>query len=191
MENKILIYSIEPMLEQFVLRDGRLITLSNISISEEIADIKKQDNNCSKEQIESRSDSKIVSYFRYLQRFQSEIGEKGEQYILDVERRKLKNTDYKDKVEQISKKDNSAGYDILSFEENGTELYIEVKTTDNNDDIFFITQNELKKAENLKDEGKRYLIYRVVNILSSPSFYIIENLSKYTLEPIVWKAVKK
>ena len=54
-----------------------------------------------------------------------------------------------------SEVDDSLGYDILSYEEDGTPRYIEVKTTehrsDNGELYFFISQNELEKAKTLKN----------------------------------------
>ena len=54
-----------------------------------------------------------------------------------------------------SEVDDSLGCDILSYEQNGTPRYIEVKTTEqknNNSELsFFISQNELEKAKTLKN----------------------------------------
>lgn len=51
--------------------------------------------------------------------------------------------------------DNSLGYDILSYEDDVTPRYIEVKTTeqknDNGELSFFISQNEMEKAKTLKN----------------------------------------
>ena len=60
-----------------------------------------------------------------------------------------------------SEVDNSLGYDILSYEQEGNPRYIEVKTTehriDNGELYFFISQNELEKAKTLKN----YWVYQV------------------------------
>jgi hypothetical protein len=58
------------------------------------------------------------------------------------------------------------GYDIVSFDENGAELLLEVKTT--NAGIlmpFFITANELAVAERI---GDAYRLYRVFDFSTSP-----------------------
>jgi len=48
---------------------------------------------------------------------------------------------------------------VLSYEENGLELYVEVKTTTGGkDSMFFLTSNELAFAERYPDQ---YAIYRV------------------------------
>ncbi len=136
-------------------------------------------------------EEKDINFFEHLSQYRSEIGDMGEQYVLNTEKEKLKNTIYINKIKHISKIDNSAGYDILSYETDGTEIYIEVKTTDKKYDTFYITQNELAKANLLKSIGKRYLIYRVYNILTSPTYTVIADITKeFELEPIVWKVSK-
>lgn len=134
---------------------------------------------------------KDKDFFEYLRRYQSIIGQKGEKFVIDFEKEKLKNTQYYGRIEHISQTDDSAGYDILSFETDGTELYIEVKTTDKNYEFFYITQNEIEKAKSIRGCGKKYLIYRVIDILSNPTFSVIEDLyDDFTVEPIVWKVKK-
>ena len=65
------------------------------------------------------------------------------------------------KVKLQSEVDDLLGYDILSYEEDVTPRYIEVKTTEhrnNNGELcFFVSQNELKKSTTLKN----YWIYQV------------------------------
>ena len=51
------------------------------------------------------------------------------------------------------------GYDILSYDKNGHEIYIEVKTTSGAEDAsIFITANELKMSE---EHPEQYYLYRV------------------------------
>lgn len=96
---------------------------------------------------------------------QKEIGEQGEKFVLEEEKQYLIHKGKKDlaaKVERISIKNVFAGYDILSFDEQGNEKYIEVKTTASGyEKSFFITTNEIKTCEKLKE---KYFIYRVFNI---------------------------
>ena len=60
-----------------------------------------------------------------------------------------------------SEVDDSLDYYLLTYEQEGTPRYIEVKTTehrsDNGELYFFISQNELEKAKTLKN----YLVYQV------------------------------
>lgn len=90
------------------------------------------------------------------------IGAAGERFVYDYERKIVE--EYKlpktKTVRHISKLDGDGfGYDILSYDENGNEKYIEVKTTVNSENSsFFITANELAKSEESKEN---YYLYRV------------------------------
>ena len=83
------------------------------------------------------------------------------------------------KIENLSKEDSSAGYDILSFDENGKEMYIEVKATVDKYDTetaFYISEGEKKKAESLEN----YYLYRVFDITSkNPTILRIKNPAQY------------
>ena len=104
---------------------------------------------------------------------------------------RLKNTVYEDQVERVSLKSDSLGYDILSFEEDGKERYIEVKATRSKvgNANFFLTINEFKTAQ----EKENYYIYLVYDILSKePKIWIIGNPfnpenNNINLEPINFK----
>lgn len=140
----------------------------------------------------THNDDNNTDFYKHYNEFQVLLGEKGEEYILGIEKEKLRDTPYQNQIKQVSKYESSAGYDILSYEKTGEELYIEVKSTDKNNDTFYITQNEIDKASKLKDNGKRYSIYRVVNVLTEPRYYVIENLSEdYVMHPLVWSVHKK
>lgn len=93
------------------------------------------------------------------------VGTNGENYVLNYERERLKNTGFEDKIKYVAENDDGAGYDILSFEKDGTERYIEVKTTKNpkKDREFFFSPNELEFS--IKHD-KQYVIYRVYNFNS-------------------------
>lgn len=140
----------------------------------------------------SKSENKDEEFYVHLRAYQAEIGIMGEEFIIAGEKKKLQHTDYHNKIRHVSKTNDAAGYDILSYEVDGTELYIEVKTTDKNHDFFYLTQNELITALELKKIGKKYLIYRVVNIMTEPSYSVIEDISVgFTIEPLVWKVTKR
>lgn len=90
------------------------------------------------------------------------IGDRGEQIVLRAEHAKLVEQGREDlakKIDHIAKRDDSAGYDIVSYDNNGLEKYIEVKSTvrpTGSVDIF-ISSNELSVAEDLEN----YYIYIV------------------------------
>ena len=78
------------------------------------------------------------------------------------------------KVERVSLKSNSLGYDILSFETDGKEKFIEVKATRSKvgSANFFYTANELRTAQ----ECDNYFIYMVYDVMSkSPKVWAINN----------------
>ena len=112
--------------------------------------------------------------YEKINRLNKKLGDRGEKVVLDFEKERLKKTIYKDQVERVSLISDSLGYDILSFEEDGKERYIEVKATSSKvgDANFFLTINELKTAQ----EKENYYIYLVYDIFSrEPKIWIIDN----------------
>jgi len=102
----------------------------------------------------------------YIEKHKSDIdiGMAGENFILEYERECVRkyNLPEDKKVMWISKDvGDGLGYDILSYDSQGNEIYIEVKTTPGNEkSSFYITANELLKSE---QEKERYYLYRVFN----------------------------
>lgn len=91
-----------------------------------------------------------------------QIGELGEQFIFSQEREKVKqyHLPRNKKVVWVSRdKGDGLGFDILSYDAEGNEMYIEVKTTlGTEDSSFFISANELEKSELY---AENYYLYRV------------------------------
>lgn len=91
-----------------------------------------------------------------------QIGELGEQFIFSQEREKVKqyHLPSNKKVAWVSRdKGDGLGFDILSYDAEGNEMYIEVKTTlGTEDSSFFISANELEKS---KLYSANYYLYRV------------------------------
>ena len=93
-----------------------------------------------------------------------EIGDAGELSIMEYEKLKLKNfkkDDLIDKIIHVSESNDSAGYDILSYDKDGNQIFIEVKTTlgpVRTD--FYISPGEIKFSKNNADN---YYLYRVFN----------------------------
>lgn len=90
-----------------------------------------------------------------------DLGEKGEKYIIEYERERLNSlnkSELAEKIKHVSDTNDYAGYDILSYNDDGTERFIEVKTTKGpiNSD-FYISPGELKFSK----ENKNYYLYRV------------------------------
>ncbi len=105
------------------------------------------------------------------------LGDRGEKIVMDLEKKRLKDAGKKDlakAVERVSLKSDSFGYDILSFDIDGTKRFIEVKATRSKvgPANFFLTANELKTAKDLNN----YFIYMVYDIISeTPKVWVIEN----------------
>jgi len=105
------------------------------------------------------------------------LGDRGEKIVLELERKFLSKMDRSDlakKVDRVSLKSDSYGYDIISFDVDGKEKLIEVKATSSKVGTanFFFTANELEAAQ----ENKNYYIYMVYDIMSeSPKVWIIPN----------------
>ena len=120
-----------------------------------------------KERKKALSITKIVDFEKENKK-NKRLGEHGESVVLNAERDSLREMDkagLADRIRQISKENISAGYDILSFEEDGRNKYIEVKSTNNSPSSqanFLITINECEKAKELKN----YYIYIVFNVKS-------------------------
>lgn len=107
----------------------------------------------------------------------AEIGNKGEIYIMECEKEKLKTLglNYIDYPKHVALESNAYGYDITSLDENNNEIFIEVKTTtrridDINSKLFFISSHEYNIYKNDK---KRYRLYRVYDIENSPNYEIL------------------
>jgi len=93
------------------------------------------------------------------------IGDRGEQVVLKAERHFLeKNGKHKlaDKIDHISKRDDSLGYDIVSYDLEGNKIFIEVKSTLKpvGQSSIYISANELEVAVNKKN----YYFYIIYNV---------------------------
>lgn len=87
------------------------------------------------------------------------IGDAGEEYVLRYEKERLKHAGIRKTPIRVSLTNDGAGYDILSYDKNGREKYIEVKTCKGpRNTPFFISANEYKTSLAF---GDRYFLYRV------------------------------
>ena len=127
----------------------------------------------------------------YLEREQrnSDLGNKGELLVLQYERWRLTTTgkdSFAEKVEWIAEHDDGAGFDILSKNDDGSDRYIEVKTTKltKYTPIFF-TRNEYQFAKN---NGKKFHLYRVFNFAEKPKLFELRgSFDEFcTKEPVVY-----
>lgn len=105
-----------------------------------------------------------------------EIGNLGEQVVLQNERKRLNSTGKPAlaiKVERVSLKSVCEGYDILSYEYDiNSKKHIEVKSTIGSGAIVDISRGEWKAAERLRN---KYYIARVFNVRSHPTVKYIQD----------------
>ncbi len=120
------------------------------------------------------------------------LGIAGEEFVIKFEQARLiqaRQERLASKIQHISKtQGDSAGYDVLSFEESGQERLIEVKTTAYGSFTpFYVTQNEIEVS--LKADPKYYL-YRPFNFRRDPKLFTKNGaLAKsFSLEPVEYLA---
>lgn len=101
------------------------------------------------------------------------LGLAGELAVVDLEYRRLVKagkTNLARRIDHVSEsRGDGDGYDILSFEENGREKLIEVKTTRSRAETpFFVTSNELKVSRQHPDI---YCLVRVYNFGNDSAWF--------------------
>jgi uncharacterized protein DUF3883 len=102
-----------------------------------------------------------------------EVGDHGESFVFKHEKerlRKLGKLSLASKIEWVSRRAIGKGYDILSYEEDGTPRYIEVKASTGRGRTFLMSDNEWQFARRAK---RAYFIYRVINVDAAPELYRI------------------
>ena len=114
-------------------------------------------------------------------------GSKAELFVLNFEEHKLNKTNYSPR--RVSQENVGLGYDIESYETDGTNIFIEVKSLKNGK-MFYWSKNEIEVSRRL---GKHYLIYtiqfnkesepiKIKEVIIDP-YNEIFNLGKFTKEP--------
>lgn len=103
------------------------------------------------------------------------LGRAGEAFVVSAERERLAQIgrdDLVDKVRWVADVDgDGAGYDVLSFDCDGQERLIEVKTTNGGARTpFYLTRNEHEVSEARKDVWR---LYRVHLFAQRPSIYTL------------------
>ena len=112
------------------------------------------------------------------QKRNQETGDFGEKLVLakeiDKARRWGLSEDLVSQIRRVSLESDDYGFDILSFDQNGKEHYIEVKTTkaSSNSLLFVLTQNELDHA---RKYGSAYSIIMVFDVAQNPRIWDMGN----------------
>lgn len=120
------------------------------------------------------------------------LGLAGEEFVTQYEHWRLVRlgqTALADRVEHVSNtKGDGLGYDVLSFEPDGQEKYIEVKTTAfGKETPFFVSRNEIALS---KVEKERFHLYRLFEFRKSPQLFDLPGqLDQHcVLDPVMFKA---
>jgi hypothetical protein len=104
------------------------------------------------------------------------LGTLGEEFIFELERRRLhdeaRRPDLAKKVEWTAReRGDGAGYDIASFNGDGSQRYIEVKTTGLGKSFpFYVSANEVRCFEAL---GSAFQLCRVFRFWKGPGLFIL------------------
>ena len=145
------------------------------------------------------TETSAAPYFRpvkrdYLEREAQNrsLGLAGEQFTLDYERWRLirlGQDTLADRVEHVAQtQGDGLGFDILSFDVNGRERFIEVKTTSfGRDTPFFVTQRELKRSDAAKDQ---FHLYRLFEFRKAPRLFDMQGAitQHCLLDPVSYRA---
>lgn len=124
-----------------------------------------------------------------------ELGLAGEELVLQFEEKRLWQSGRKDlasRIEHVSRtQGDSAGFDILSYETDGRDKVIEVKTTRFGElTPFFASKNEVIVST---ERETQYHLYRLFNFKKAPKLFILPGALPSTciLEPEQYSAVPR
>jgi hypothetical protein len=120
------------------------------------------------------------------------LGREGEELVLHFERQRLRLQDRDDlakKVKWVSQEEgDGAGYDILSFDPQGNERLLEIKTTVGTDTTpFYVTRNELSLSS---ERPEAFRLCRVFDFSIRPKmFELVPPLENFVhLSPLSYQA---
>jgi hypothetical protein len=134
---------------------------------------------------------RVVNYLAREAANQS-LGSAGEEFVMRFETARLLAAGAESlasRIERVSiTSGDSAGFDVLSFEESGKERFIEVKTTRYGSETpFFVSRHEVAVSRKERD---RYRVYRVFDFRHNPRFFQrcgqIDEM--FSLEPAQYEA---
>lgn len=121
-----------------------------------------------------------------------QLGRAGEEFVIDLERRRLSAVDRSDlarKVRWVAQEDgDGAGFDVASFDQDGRERLIEVKTTNGAAATpFFMTRNEMAVAG---ERSEHWHLYRVHLFAQRPQIFTVRPPIERVLrlDPETWRA---
>jgi len=164
--------SIEQIIHSNIIRDTDIPAISNILDSLVEAPESRLIEDTSRAYPAGSYVPKKRDYLAQAKRNQN-LGLAGEKFIINFEKAHLvaKGKDnLAEQVEHISLDDDSKGFDIKSYEENGRDRLIEVKTTRyDRYSQFYVSPNELNTS---KMYEKQYHLYRLFTFDKHPRFFV-------------------
>jgi Domain of unknown function (DUF3883) len=103
------------------------------------------------------------------------LGRQGERWVIELERERLRRAGRADlgaSIEWVADtQGDGAGYDVRSSESDGSQIFIEVKTTNGGElTPFLLSPNELECSREL---GTKFRLYRVFEFFTRPRLFII------------------
>lgn len=120
------------------------------------------------------------------------LGKSGEEFVIQFERWKLISAGkdgLADKVEHVSAmQGDGLGFDVLSYEANGKEKLIEVKTTSFGKSIpFYVTRTELEVS---KEQSEHFHLYRIFEFRKTPRLFSLQGAldTQCFLDPVTYRA---
>ena len=120
------------------------------------------------------------------------LGLAGELLVMEYEARRLHDMGAKvfaERIEHVSKdKGDGTGYDILSFEGDGRERFIEVKTTAYAAETpFFVTPNEIEFSD---EQANQFHLYRLFSFRKKPQMFVLPGAvaANCHLDPVSYRA---
>jgi len=179
------IYAVVRHLDNVEIEENRTVSLNATEINS--SDISVAEN-----EIKNSFTPRTINYLQNNIE-NKRIGDLGELWVIEREKQKLLqiNEDkLAKKVSHVAKEvGDGLGYDVLSFDENGSEIYIEVKTTKGSVNTpYFITSNELEKSIVEQDSYQLYRVFAFNDETNSADLLIIKgNLSTLCKTPVAYK----
>jgi hypothetical protein len=122
------------------------------------------------------------------------LGTAGEKFVIEIERKRLHDggrTDLAKKVEHVAEtRGDLLGYDVLSFETDGCERCVEVKTTRYGEMTpFYVSPNEVEVSE---EHATSYQLFRLFEFETTTGLFILPGSLRKScrLEPVRFAAFR-
>ena len=120
------------------------------------------------------------------------LGRAGEELVMEFEHQRLWRAGHKslaERIEHVAAKADGHGFDILSFETDGRERLVEVKTTRFGlMTPFFASKNEVEVSD---ERSAEYHVYRLFDFSKSPRLFMLGGSmrSTCTLDAVQFRAI--